>query len=87
MDRNKIRRLVIAALIGANAAGILFWALNWPLLVETVQAEISSWRGDGVCDVRGCENTSWAHWTETENPSSPITEEFCEFHYRTLVRE
>lgn len=44
-----------------------------------------SFQGDGICDVLGCPSPTWAHWTETEDPSSPIVEELCEEHYSLLV--
>ena len=77
----KIERLIVAACIGAIGACVLCWVEFYPVL----HAEDLSWQGDGQCDVRGCENPSWIHWTETEDSSSPIVEELCEQHADTLV--
>lgn len=77
--KEKIERLIVAGCIGAIAACAISFALNYDILFP-------SWRGDGICDVRGCEEPRNCFFTETDDPSSPVTEEFCEFHERELVR-
>jgi hypothetical protein len=74
--KQKISRLIVAACIGAIVGCGIIWIV-FPM---------PNWRGDGICDVRGCNNTRNCFFTETEDPSSPVTEEFCEFHEQELVK-
>lgn len=80
--RKKIERLIVAASIGAIAACVMFACFNPEIMFPK---EDTSWRGDGWCDVDGCNNPRNCFFTKTDDPSSPVTEEFCEFHERQLV--
>jgi hypothetical protein len=74
----KIERLIIAACIGAIAACVLCWVEFYPVLAPVEAIRVP----DGKCDK--CDAPRWTFYTETTDPDSAVTEEYCMAHAPAL---